>query len=133
MLNTFRQIGVSLGTAVLGAVVLLQFSGNINAHLIQRGVPASASAAIASKIAGAGAQASHAVLGSHLPLPAAIMRQVISQSFVDALHSSFLISAVIMVVIAAMFTLLIGRIKPQAARQPEKVVPVAPVANPVEV
>src|SRR5215470_2484157 len=89
--NTSRQVGISLGVAVLGTVVLQQFSSNIASQLTQRGVPASIGATIASKIGSFGAQASQVHLPGRLPLPAAALHQAINQAFVDALHVSFLI------------------------------------------
>lgn len=109
MLNTFRQVGVTLGTAVLGAFVLLQFSGNIASQLVQRGVPGSTSATIASKLASAGAQASRVPLTGRLPLSPVALHQAIVQAFVDALHGAFLISAICMLVTALLVGLLIGQ------------------------
>jgi EmrB/QacA subfamily drug resistance transporter len=102
MFNTSRQIGATLGVAVLGAYVLQQFSGNITSQLTQRGVSASVSATIANKFAAVGAQASHASLSGSLPLPLAALRQAISQAFVDALHGSFLISGLAVLVTAVL-------------------------------
>jgi EmrB/QacA subfamily drug resistance transporter len=84
--NTSRQVGYSLGEAVLGTFVVQQFTSNITSQLIQAGVPASLGATIASHIAGAGAQASQVQLAGRLPLPATALHQEINQAFVDALH-----------------------------------------------
>lgn len=94
LLNTSRQIGITLGIAVLGAFVLQQFPGNIASQLTKAGLPAAASATIAQKIAAAGAGASQASGQGHLPLPPAILQQAISQAFVDTLHGTFLISSI---------------------------------------
>ncbi len=85
---------MTLGIAVLGTVVLQQFSGNITSQLTQRGVPASISATIANKIAAAGAQASQIPLSGRLPLTQASLHQAINQAFMDALHGSLLISGI---------------------------------------
>jgi MFS family permease len=98
MFNTSNRIGNTLGIAVLGAFVLQQFSGNIASQLTQRGVPASISATIANKIAAAGAQASQIPLSGRLPLPRAALHQAINQAFVDALHGSFLIAGIAVLV-----------------------------------
>ena len=87
MVNTSRQMGMTLGIAVLGTVVLQQFSSNITSQLTQRGVPASISATIANKIAAAGAQASQIPLSGRLPLTQAALHQAINQAFMDALHA----------------------------------------------
>ena len=111
VLNTSRQMGSTLGIAVLGAYVVQQFSSNIPSQLIQRGVPASISAAIANQVAAAGAQASQVLPPGHLPLPPAALHQAISQAFVDALHGSFLISGIALFAAAllAAFTFQQGR------------------------
>jgi len=110
--NTSRQVGFSLGIAVLGAVVLQQFSGNIASQLAQRGVPGPLGAAIASKIATAGAQASRVSLPGRLPLPPAALHQAINQAFVDALHGSFLIAGVGLLVAALLVAFLLGQKQP---------------------
>jgi EmrB/QacA subfamily drug resistance transporter len=112
--NTSRQVGASLGVAVLGSVVLQQFSSNIASQLAQRGVPASIGAAIASKIASAGAQASQVQLAGRLPLPAAALHQAINQAFVDALHVSFLIGGITMLVTAVLVGFLLWQRQPAA-------------------
>lgn len=94
ILNTCRQVGITLGVAVLGAFVLQQFPGNIAFQLTQQGLPASVSATIAEKVAAAGAGASYAPQPGHLPLPPTVLHQAISQAFVDTLHATFLISAI---------------------------------------
>jgi EmrB/QacA subfamily drug resistance transporter len=106
MVSTGRQIGSTLGVAVLGAFVLQQFTGNIASQLAQRGVPGSIGTTIASKIASAGAQASQVPLPGRLALAHVSLHQVISQAFVDALHGSFLISAITMLVTAVLVWLI---------------------------
>jgi EmrB/QacA subfamily drug resistance transporter len=92
MINTSRQVGSTLGVAVLGAVVVQQFAGNIVSHLTQLGIPLPTSETIAGKIASVGAQASQVSLQSRLPFSATVLHQAIGQGFVDALHESFVIS-----------------------------------------
>lgn len=106
MISTSRQVGATLGIAVLGAVVLQQFSGNIISQLIQRGVPASISTTIANKIAAAGAQAGQIPLSGRLPLPQALLHQAINQAFVDALHGSFLISGIALLIAGLLVAIL---------------------------
>jgi DHA2 family methylenomycin A resistance protein-like MFS transporter len=105
--NTSRQIGGALGVAVLGTVVLQQFSGNIASRLTQAGVPGPLGATIAERIASAGAQASQLALHGHLPLSPTALHQAINQAFVDALHGSFLIGGIIMLVTAVLVALLL--------------------------
>ena len=105
--NTSRQVGGALGVAVLGTVVLQQFSGNIASQLTQVGVPGSLGATIASRIAAAGAQASQIPLPRRLPLPPAALHQVINKAFVDALHVSFLIGGITMLVTAVLVAFLL--------------------------
>lgn len=104
--STSRQIGVTLGIAVLGDFVLQGFSNNIVSQLVQRGVPRSISAAIASKVAAAGAQASQVPLSGRLPISPAVLHQVIGQAFVDALHGSFLITGIALFVTSLLVILL---------------------------
>lgn len=91
MSNTSNRIGITMSIAVLGAFVTQQFSGNIIAQFSQHGVPAALSATLAPTLARAGAQANRNPIAGHLPLPPAILHQTLSQAFVDALHSAFLI------------------------------------------
>ena len=107
MINTSRQVGGTLGIAVLGAFVLQQFSSNIASQLTQRGVPGPIGATIASKIASAGAQASQVPLSGRLPLPQAALHQALNQAFVDALHGSFLIAGIALLVAAALVAFLL--------------------------
>ena len=100
MINTSRQVGSTLGIAVLGTFVLQQFSPNIVSQLTQRGVPAALSTTIANKIAAAGAQAGQVPLSGTLPLPLSVLHQAISRAFADSLHGSFLISGICLLVVA---------------------------------
>ncbi|HEY0752709.1 MAG TPA: MFS transporter [Ktedonobacteraceae bacterium] len=120
VLNTSRQVGGTLGIAVLGAYVVQQFASNIPTQLIQRGVPASLSTAIANRVAAAGAAASQALPAGHLPLPTAVLHQAISAAFVDALHGSFLISG-----IAVFAATLLAAFTFQGNRAGKQQVPVA--------
>ena len=111
VLNTSRQMGSTLGIAVLGAYVVQQFARNILSQLTQRGVPASISVAIANNVAASGAQASQALPPGNLPLSPVALHQAISQAFVDALHGSFLISGIALFAVAllAVFSFQQGR------------------------
>jgi EmrB/QacA subfamily drug resistance transporter len=105
--NTSRQVGFSLGVAVLGTFVVQQFTSNIASQLTQAGVPASLGATIAS----AGAQASQVQLSGRLPLPAAALHQAINQAFVDALHGSFIISGTALLATALLVAFLLQQKK----------------------
>src|SRR5215471_1572668 len=118
--TTSRQVGSALGVAVLGAVVLQQFSSNIVSQLTQAGLPARLGNAIADKIAAAGAQASQVSLPGRLPLPPVVLHQAINQAFVDALHVSFLIVGITMLVAAVLVAGLLWQ------KQPTKKTSVAP-------
>jgi DHA2 family methylenomycin A resistance protein-like MFS transporter len=119
--NTSRQVGGALGVAVLGSFVLQQFASNIASQLTQAGVPGPLGATIASRIATAGAQASQVRLFGRLPLPPAALHRAINQAFVDALHGSFLIAGITMLVTALLVAGLLWE-RQSAARtsaQPE--------------
>ena len=62
--------------------------------------PGLLSATIASNIAGA--QASQIQLAGRLLLPPAALHQAINQAFVDALHGSYLIAAISLLVVAVL-------------------------------
>ncbi|HZR43081.1 MAG TPA: MFS transporter [Ktedonobacteraceae bacterium] len=113
MLNTSRQIGVTLGVAILGTFVVQQFSSNIASQLSQRGIPGPTGAAIASKIATAGAQAGRLHLSGQLPLSQATLHQTINQAFVDSLHGSFLISGIALLISALLVASLLHQKQPQ--------------------
>ena len=120
--TTSRQVGSALGVAVLGSVVLQQFSSNIVSQLTQAGLPARLGTAIADKIAAAGAQASQVRLSGRLPLPPSTLHQAINQAFVDALHVSFLIVGICMLVAAVLVAFLLGQEQPAtrtASAQPQ--------------
>lgn len=129
MINTFRTAGITTGTAVLGTIVLRQFSDNIAANLVQRHIPAAQSASIAHTIAQAGADASRQPGSGGLPLSHADLTQTINVAFVDAVKDAFLISAVCMVVTGVLAGLLMGRFK-KGAPQPEPITEARATANP---
>ena len=113
MLNTARQVGITLGVAALGAFVAQQFPKNITSQLIQRGISASASITVAKKFALAGAAAANQISQQeHLPLPSAALHQAISQAFVDALHGTFLISAIGLFAAALLTAFLLRTVQP---------------------
>lgn len=94
ILSTCRTVGITLGVAVLGAIFLQQFPGNIASQLTQRGLPQQVSTMIAEKVAAAGAGADQAAPVGRLPLPPAVLHQATGQAFVDTLHGTLLISAI---------------------------------------
>src|SRR5262249_14504746 len=116
IVNTSRQVGITLGTAVLGTYVVQQFSGNIASQLTQRGVPGAVSATIANKIAAAGANASQAPLPKHLPISPTTLHQAISQAFVDSLHGSFLISGIVVIAAGLLVALFLQQKQTHAMR-----------------
>jgi hypothetical protein len=97
---------------VLGTVVLQQFGGNIVSELTKAGVPARQGVTIANRIAAAGAQASRVRLTGRLPLPPAVLHQAINQAFVDALHGSYLIAAITILVATVLVAGLLGQKQP---------------------
>jgi hypothetical protein len=80
VLNSFRQVGGSLGIALLGAVMASRSSSFVS----------KAEAAYHVKVQQA------AALGIHLPTPSAQQKQVVAhEAFVHGLHSALLVSAAI--------------------------------------
>ena len=118
MYTTSNEIGNTLGVAVMGAVVVQQFAGNILAQLSQRGVAGTESSNVANKIAAAGAQAGHNQLLTQLPLSAAEVQQVINQAFVDALHGSMLISSLILLAGAVLVAVAFKQAQPASTIDP---------------
>jgi DHA2 family methylenomycin A resistance protein-like MFS transporter len=109
MVNTSRQVGSVLGIAVLGAVVQNQEASNLTRHLTDLQMPAQLSATIANTIATAGAGAGQLQVFGQLSIPSAVLPSLIGQSFVDALHVSFLISGVALLFVALLAVALLGR------------------------
>jgi DHA2 family methylenomycin A resistance protein-like MFS transporter len=111
MVNTSRQIGSVLGIAVLGALVQNQEAGNLAHNLVNLHVPAQLSGSIANSIATAGANAGagQLQLAGRLPITGAELHGIVGQSFADALHPSFVTSAVLLLCASAIATLLLGR------------------------
>ena len=118
ILNTCRMVGISLGVAVLGAVVLQQFPGNITSQLTGRGLPDKVSAAIAQKIAGAGAGAGQATQVGRLPFSPTALHQAVGQAFVDTLHATFLISATGLLAAALLAAFLLWQKRPARSAEP---------------
>lgn len=118
ILNTTRQVGITLGIAVLGAFVLHQFPDNIASQLTRRGLPAPVSAMIGKKIATAGAAASQAPVPGRLPLSPAVLHQAIGQGFVDTLHGTFLISAISLLAATLLVAFLLWQKQPAVATKP---------------
>src|SRR5262249_45086542 len=98
----------SLGVAVLGTFVVQQLTSNIPSQLTQAGVPAPLGSTIARKIGSAGALASQVRLAGRLPLPQAALHQ----AFVDALHGSFLMVGIVLLVVAVLVGFLLGQRQP---------------------
>ena len=127
LLSTCRQVGITLGVAVLGAVLLQQFPGNIASQLTKAGLSATASATIARKLATAGAGASLAAQPGRSPLAPTVLHHAVGQAFTDALHGTFLISGIALLATAVLVALLLRTVQPPASRTSVEVadVPVA--------
>jgi hypothetical protein len=119
--NTSRQVGISLGVAMLGTFVLQQFGSNIASQLTEAGVPAPLDAAIASKIGSFGAQASQVRLTGRLPLPPAALHQAINRAFVDALHGSYFIAAIAILAITLLVAFWLQQKQPATRMSVESV------------
>jgi len=110
VLNTTRQIGITLGIAVLGAFVLNRYPVNITSQLTQRGVPDSISTTIANQVAATGAGASKLPLPRHLPISPLALHQAINQAFVDSIKAAFILVGIAMLVSALLAVfLLVGQ------------------------
>lgn len=123
MFTTSNEIGNTIGVAVIGALVVLQFSGNIIAQLTQRGISSQVSTSIAQQVALAGAQASHLSLPARLPMSSVALHQALNQAFVDSLRGSFLISSALLL-LAALLVAVAFRQPPVSEQEGQADVPV---------
>ena len=128
MFNTSNRVGNTVGVAVLGAVVVQLFSGNIASQLTSAGVSPSISATIANTLAAAGGQASQLHLSGRLPVSPAVLHQALNQAFVDSIHGAFLIGAIAFIAAALLVAFLFPQQRgaktsaaPSEARVPEEV------------
>lgn len=110
MINTTRIAGFTAGAAVLGTVVVLQFKDKVVTALADLGVPGAAGHQIAERIGGSGASAGQGTEGiGDLPVSRADFTAAVEQSFVDAIHTVFLICAGCTLLIALLATALMTR------------------------
>jgi EmrB/QacA subfamily drug resistance transporter len=109
MVNTSRQIGSVLGIAVLGALVENQEASNLTSTLVNLHVPAHLSETLANTIATAGAEAGQLHVSGRLPFSSSVLREMIGQAFTNALHPSFVTSAVALLCAAPLAAALLGR------------------------
>jgi len=83
-----------------------------------RGLPGTVSAAIAQRIASAGAGAGQAIQPGRLPLSQAALHQAVGQAFVDVLHTTFLISATGLFAVALLAAFLLWQKRPAVSAEP---------------
>lgn len=117
MFTTSNEIGNTLGVAVIGVLVLQQFSGNIVSQLIRLGVSRSVSTTIANTVAAAGAQANQLPPPAHLSITQAVLHQAMNQAFVDALRGSFLVSGISLIVLALLVSFLMKQNSTKASAE----------------
>jgi DHA2 family methylenomycin A resistance protein-like MFS transporter len=128
MVNASRQVGSVFGVALLGAVVQGSFAGNLTTRLVDAGVAAGPSAALAGRLAPAGALAIRAQLAS-LPLDANAFHLLTANAFTDALHLAYAAAGLAILVVAAMALVLLRPVPVQVPQEVvEEVVVVVPEA-----
>lgn len=98
-----------VGIAVFGTLVVQFFSRNLVSQLTGRGVSRALSTTIAQWIAAAGADAGNRSLPTHFSIAPVAYHQAITQTFVDAIHSSFLICGLALLVSALVVALTFQR------------------------
>ena len=86
--NTARQVGIAAGIAGLGAVFQVRLISDVQAGLVERGVP-SATAERAAQLAAAGDADGAATLVGNT---GSALSGVVETAFVGALHTVFLIA-----------------------------------------
>jgi EmrB/QacA subfamily drug resistance transporter len=109
VVTTSRQIGSVLGIAVLGALVENQEARNLASGLSNLRLPEALSNRLAGTIAGTGAGARQLHLTGHLPISSAELLHVASQSFAEALHPGFVITALAFFLVSALAFAFLGR------------------------
>ena len=103
VLNSFRQVGGSLGIALLGAIMASQSSS----------FASNAEAAYRAKVQKA------AALGIHLPAPTAQQKQAVAyQAFVHGLHNALLVAAAIALGAAFVGAILVRKRHHEHAEEP---------------
>lgn len=116
MINTTRITGFTAGAAVLGTIVIQQFTSRIDDALQARGVPASTSHTVAEAISSGGAYAGTQSGAQQLPISPSELQSTLHASFVDAVHVAFYICAAATLVAAAIAGAVMarGRLAPPA-------------------
>lgn len=92
MITSSRQIGVTLGIAILGSFVVQRFAVQLTIHVAENGGKGPVSVSVAAT----GAQAASQPLAQQLALGSGEIPQVVHQAFVEALQGAFLIGGVVM-------------------------------------
>lgn len=110
MINTTRIAGFTAGAAVLGTVIVSEFKDNIVSALGDLGVSGAVGHQIADRIGGSGASAGQgADQIQGLPVGRADFASAVDQSFVDAIHTVFLVCAGCTLLIAVLAAVLMTR------------------------
>lgn len=121
MINTTRITGFTAGAAVLGTIVVQQFTNHLTENLQSRGVPSGTSSTVAEAISSNGPLAGQRASAAHFPIPATEIEQVVSTSFVDGIHVAYITCAggALLAAVVAAAVMARGQLKPPApaARQ----------------
>ena len=112
IVNTSRQVGSVFGIAVLGAIVAAQFTERLTAGFTALGIPHAMSGRLASAVAGSGASAGARIAPllrhAHVQVAGGAVRQAVGQSFTQALHPSFVVSGVALLIVALLSLAFLG-------------------------
>jgi EmrB/QacA subfamily drug resistance transporter len=109
VVTTSRQIGSVLGIAVLGALVENQEARNLGRGLSNLHLPEALSNRLADTIAGAGAGDRQLHLTVRLPISTTELLHIAVRSFAEALHPSFVTTAVALLAVSALAFTFLGR------------------------
>ncbi|MGA4838181.1 DHA2 family efflux MFS transporter permease subunit [Streptomyces sp. G45] len=110
MINTTRIAGFTAGAAVLGTVLVSVFKDKVVTALGGLGVPSATGHEIAERVGGSGASVGQgAERVGQLPVSRADFTTTVRESFVDAIHTVFLVCAGCTFVIAVLATVLLTR------------------------
>jgi DHA2 family methylenomycin A resistance protein-like MFS transporter len=109
VVTTSRQIGSVLGIALLGALVQNQEARNLASGLGTLHLPEALSNRLAGMIAVAGAGIHQLQFAGHLPISTSELFYLASQSFAEALHPGFVITAVAFFLVSGLAFAFLGR------------------------
>ncbi len=103
--NLFRQLGAMLGPAVLGTIATSRFPALLSQRLVDEGVPRASAGELA-------AAAAHGQVPAGDGATLALLTRAVPEAYSEALHTSFLTGAVVLLVIAVFAAIFVRTASP---------------------